>query len=421
MPFGRRRSVRHLYSDGGGAHRCFTPTRPTRGCCWCSVRSSRSLGPGFSRGLATVTAEIYPTSVRAIAQGFHVQHGAPRKRRRTVPRRVAGANARLRHGVLAACGRARARRVDMDLASRNPWEKPDELRRSRSSHMSVEIKSGPAALADFVANAATDPAARERAATAFSDTIGVMLAGAASRPHEWRSRWPPRKAAASAASSRHQSGRSAGVAALANGVAAHALDYDDMCFVSLAHPSCALVPAIAGRGRARARAGRRRCSTPMSSGSSSNAGSGNVMNPRHYHQRGWHCTSSIGTLGAAAAAARVLGLDAHAVRTRARDRGLVGVRAEGKHRQHGQAAARGHGRAQRRDGGAAGAARVHREPARDRRTAGIPGGHGQRAARRSTPRWPISASAGKSSRPASRSSCIRRAPPRIRRSTRCSS
>ena len=40
---------------------------------------------------------------------------------------------------------------------------------------------------------------------------------------------------------------------------------------------------------------------------------GNVMNPRHYHQRGWHCTSSIGTLGAAAAAARVLGLDAHAV------------------------------------------------------------------------------------------------------------
>jgi 2-methylcitrate dehydratase PrpD len=35
-----------------------------------------------------------------------------------------------------------------------------------------------------------------------------------------------------------------------------------------------------------------------------------VMNPRHYHERGWHCTSSIGTVGAAAAAARVLELDA---------------------------------------------------------------------------------------------------------------
>jgi 2-methylcitrate dehydratase PrpD len=32
------------------------------------------------------------------------------------------------------------------------------------------------------------------------------------------------------------------------------------------------------------------------------------MNPRHYHARGWHCTSSIGTLGAAAAAARILKL-----------------------------------------------------------------------------------------------------------------
>src|SRR6185436_1111260 len=36
---------------------------------------------------------------------------------------------------------------------------------------------------------------------------------------------------------------------------------------------------------------------------------GRTMNPRHY-QRGWHCTATIGTLGAAAAAARLLGLDA---------------------------------------------------------------------------------------------------------------
>ena len=35
------------------------------------------------------------------------------------------------------------------------------------------------------------------------------------------------------------------------------------------------------------------------------------MNPRHY-QRGWHCTSTLGTIGAAAAASRLLGLDAAA-------------------------------------------------------------------------------------------------------------
>src|SRR5205085_7422980 len=36
---------------------------------------------------------------------------------------------------------------------------------------------------------------------------------------------------------------------------------------------------------------------------------GRALNPSHY-RRGWHCTSTIGTLGATAAAARAIGLDA---------------------------------------------------------------------------------------------------------------
>ena len=36
---------------------------------------------------------------------------------------------------------------------------------------------------------------------------------------------------------------------------------------------------------------------------------GRLMNPRHY-RRGWHCTSTLGTIGAAAAVSRLLGLDA---------------------------------------------------------------------------------------------------------------
>src|SRR5262249_30254761 len=39
---------------------------------------------------------------------------------------------------------------------------------------------------------------------------------------------------------------------------------------------------------------------------------GRAMNPRHY-QRGWHCTATIGTIGTAAAAARLFGL--HVERT----------------------------------------------------------------------------------------------------------
>src|SRR4029453_6114916 len=38
---------------------------------------------------------------------------------------------------------------------------------------------------------------------------------------------------------------------------------------------------------------------------------GRLMNPRHY-QRGWHCTSTLGTVGAAAAVSRLLELDAGA-------------------------------------------------------------------------------------------------------------
>jgi 2-methylcitrate dehydratase PrpD len=102
---------------------------------------------------------------------------------------------------------------------------------------------------------------------------------------------------------------SAALAAFANGVAAHALDYDDMCFVSLAHPSCVLVPAILAAGEI-AGADARTLLDAYVVGFEIECRLGLVMNPRHYHQRGWHCTSSIGTLGAAAAAARVLGLDA---------------------------------------------------------------------------------------------------------------
>jgi 2-methylcitrate dehydratase PrpD len=98
-------------------------------------------------------------------------------------------------------------------------------------------------------------------------------------------------------------------AALANGVAAHAHDYDDMCFVSLAHPSCALVPAVLASGELSSASGTAVLDAYIV-GFEVECRLGLVMNPRHYHERGWHCTSSIGTLGAAAAAARLLRLDA---------------------------------------------------------------------------------------------------------------
>src|SRR5262245_2943571 len=188
--------------------------------------------------------------------------------------------------------------------------------------MSVGVGGGTAVMADFVASATVRAEAREQAALAFADTLGVMLAG---------SREPASQMAQATAS---EEGAGAGpcrvigtgirtgpqLAAFANGVAAHALDYDDMCFVSLAHPRCALVPALLAAGE-RVSADALLLLDAYVAGFEIECRLGAVMNPRHYHQRGWHCTSSIGTLGAAAAAARVLGLDA------ARTRHALGIAA----------------------------------------------------------------------------------------------
>ena len=98
-------------------------------------------------------------------------------------------------------------------------------------------------------------------------------------------------------------------AALANGTAAHALDYDDMCFVSLAHPSAPLVPAVLAAAEAERRSRAAPSLDAYVVGFEIEARLGRLMNPRHY-QRGWHCTSTLGTIGAAAAVSRLLGLDA---------------------------------------------------------------------------------------------------------------
>jgi 2-methylcitrate dehydratase PrpD len=173
--------------------------------------------------------------------------------------------------------------------------------------MNLATRERAAAIADFVAAGAPPPAARQRAAAALGDTAGVILAGA----RQPAARMVQEMIAEESDGECRVLG-TAGTAgpagaALANGVAAHALDFDDMCFVSLAHPSCALVPAILAAGEIIHAPGGALLDAYVV-GFELECRLGIVMNPRHYHERGWHCTSTIGTLGAAAAAARVLGL-----------------------------------------------------------------------------------------------------------------
>jgi 2-methylcitrate dehydratase PrpD len=167
------------------------------------------------------------------------------------------------------------------------------------------------AAAEFVGAASPPPDAIARARTACLDTIGVMLAGAV----EPSARIVQRLAASESPSgactvvgaAQHTS---PSLAALANGTAAHALDFDDMCFVSLAHPSAPLVAAALAVAELTGANGRALLEAYVV-GFELEAVLGRLMNPLHY-ESGWHCTSTLGTIGAAAAAARQLALDTDA-------------------------------------------------------------------------------------------------------------
>jgi 2-methylcitrate dehydratase PrpD len=170
------------------------------------------------------------------------------------------------------------------------------------------VRSVIACLGDFVSAAAPPAGARRRAAVAVLDTVGVMLAGA-SEPASLSVREVVAAEGGDACAVFGTPVRaSMSAAALANGTAAHALDYDDMCFVSLAHPSAPLVPAVLATAESERLTGRAVLDAYVI-GFEIEARLGSLMNPRHY-QRGWHCTSTLGTIGAAAAVSRLLGLDA---------------------------------------------------------------------------------------------------------------
>src|SRR2546426_3185089 len=178
-----------------------------------------------------------------------------------------------------------------------------------STVMAMSTGSPTLSMAEFVIAGKPPVEARRRAAIAVCDTVGVILAGAPEAAADIIRRTIVAEARGHCRVLGTGVCASASDAALANGVAAHAHDYDDMCFVSMAHPSCALVPSILATGEL-VRASGNAVLDAYIAGFELECRLGLVMNPRHYHERGWHCTSSIGTLGAAAAAARLLGLDA---------------------------------------------------------------------------------------------------------------
>lgn len=94
-------------------------------------------------------------------------------------------------------------------------------------------------------------------------------------------------------------------AACINGTAAHALDYDDVALRG--HPSAVIAPVILAEGEALSCSGRELV-TAYAAGYETWAELVDRERGKH-HQKGWHPTGIFGPIAAAAACARLLGLD----------------------------------------------------------------------------------------------------------------
>ncbi|WP_170979376.1 MmgE/PrpD family protein [Roseomonas sp. HF4] len=170
------------------------------------------------------------------------------------------------------------------------------------------------ALAQWIATVPRDRTARASglAVAAMRDAIGCMLAGAAEEaPHRVLAavaRWGTGPARAIGSGTPLP----APWAALVNGTAAHVLDYDDTFAPLSGHATAVLVPALLALGE-EVEADGPALLDALVVGLEVLAAVGRGTNPRHY-ALGWHATSTIGAIGAAGAAARLLGLDATGAR-----------------------------------------------------------------------------------------------------------
>ncbi len=164
---------------------------------------------------------------------------------------------------------------------------------------------------EFISNRSRDWStnAMHQASRAFIDTVACMIAGrqdaAVQRAARAFAQWGNIGVGTPCVTGHRFP---APWAALVNGAAAHALDYDDVSEPALTHPSAALVPALLALALERKCSGEQILDAYII-GFEIQAALGAAMNDAHYG-RGWHTTLTFGSIAVAAACARLLQLDA---------------------------------------------------------------------------------------------------------------
>ncbi|MEA2744770.1 MAG: hypothetical protein QOG73_3529 [Acetobacteraceae bacterium] len=114
-------------------------------------------------------------------------------------------------------------------------------------------------------------------------------------------------------------------AAIVNGAASHALDFDDVNLAMPGHPSVAILPALLALAEERGSSGAD-VLTAFVAGYELQCRTGRTIAPGHYDVLGFHATATVGSFGSAAACAHLLGLDAEKF---AMALGIAGTQAAG--------------------------------------------------------------------------------------------
>jgi 2-methylcitrate dehydratase PrpD len=148
----------------------------------------------------------------------------------------------------------------------------------------------------------------ERAKVSILDTVGVALAGSREPAARITTELVLMDGGVHAAPILGIAARvGAEAAAFVNGTAAHALDFDDNSDHFQGHPSAVVLPAALAVAEARS-ATMGELLAGYIAGVEVMAKTGRALGTTYY-TKGWHATSVIGTLGAAAAAGKMLGVD----------------------------------------------------------------------------------------------------------------
>lgn len=113
-------------------------------------------------------------------------------------------------------------------------------------------------------------------------------------------------------------------ASLANGVSAHSLDLDDGHRLAQLHPGACIIPAALALSEANEKSGKDFI-TAIVAGYQVTIQLGMILNPQH-RDRGFHTTGTCGTMGAAAAASKIMNLDLEGILDAL---GLAGTQAAG--------------------------------------------------------------------------------------------